>query len=242
MTGGKGAWRRSSAAKALLLVALSMSLALGIGFVVINSSRNAESGTLGGAEPMTDAQATNQVLDSARQIVDAARLQNVSASHIFLSCTSSHDPPYQAAVYLNFALPESNPVKRIREVAAAMVAHGWQQAPAMAEHFGLKLTRGRRHVDIPPEPRRPEVRHDAHLRGMPEHLGSPQRQPGLHRHHRPTALRLRWSSKRVQPPAVLEADRRQPARIDEAAIAVQRKRCVGIVVRDDGNDLPNPHL
>ena len=90
---------------------------------------------------MTDAQATNQVLDSARQIVDVARLQNVSASHIFLSCTSSHDPPYQAAVYLNFALPESNPVKRIREVAAAMVAHGWQQAPAMGEHFGLKLTK-----------------------------------------------------------------------------------------------------
>jgi hypothetical protein len=141
MSGGKGEWRRSSAAKALLLVALSMSLALGIGFVVINASRNAESGTLGGAEPMTDAQATNQVLDSARQIVDAARLQNVSASHIFLSCTSLHEPPYQAAVYLNFELPESNPVKRIREVAAAMVAHGWQQAPAMGEHFGLKLTR-----------------------------------------------------------------------------------------------------
>ena len=39
------------------------------------------------------------------------------------------------------ALPETNSVKRIREVAAAMVAHGWQQAPAMGEHFGLKLTK-----------------------------------------------------------------------------------------------------
>ncbi len=142
MTGGKGAWRRSSAAKALLLVALSMSLVLGIGFVAINSSRSAETGTLGDAAPLTDEQATNQVVDSAREIVDAARLQDVSGSNIFLSCTSLHDPPYQAAVYLNFALPESNPVKRIREVAAAMVAHGWQQAPAMGEHFGLKLTKG----------------------------------------------------------------------------------------------------
>ncbi len=118
-----------------------MSLALGIGLVVINSSRSSESDTLGDAAPMSDAQAANQVVGSARDIVDAARLQNVSASFAFLSCTSLHDPPYQGAVYLNFGLPETNPVKRIRDVAAAMEAHGWQQAPAIGEHFGLKLTK-----------------------------------------------------------------------------------------------------
>ena len=141
MSGGNDEWLRSSAARALVLTALVMSLVLGVVFVVITASRSAEPGTLGDAAPMTDEQATNQVVDSAREIVDVARLQHVSGSNVFLSCTSLHDPPYQAAVYLNFRLPETNSVKRIREVAAAMVAHGWRDAPAMGEHFGLKLTK-----------------------------------------------------------------------------------------------------
>jgi hypothetical protein len=141
MMGGTDEWLRPSAARALVVAALGMSLVLGIGFVVINSSRSAESSPLGGAAPMTDEQATNQVVDSAKEIVDAAQLQGVSGSNVFLSCTSLHDPPYQAAVYLNFRLPETNSVKRIREIAAAMLAHGWQGAPAMGEHFGMKLTK-----------------------------------------------------------------------------------------------------
>ena len=123
-----------------MFAALVMSLVLGIGFVVITSQRT-ETGTLGGAAPMSDEQSTAQVLGSAKQIVDVAELHGVSGSYTFLSCTNLHDPPYQAAVYLNFALPETNSVKRIREVAEAMVADGWQEAPAMGEHFGMKLTR-----------------------------------------------------------------------------------------------------
>jgi hypothetical protein len=141
MKGGNDDWLRSSAARVLLLAALVMSLVLGIVFVVISASRSTDTGMLGNAPPLTDEQATNQVVESAREIVDAARLRNVSGSNVFLSCTSLHDPPYQAAVYLNFELPETNPVKRIREVAAAMMAHGWQQAPAIGEHFGTKLTK-----------------------------------------------------------------------------------------------------
>jgi hypothetical protein len=141
MSGGNDEWHRYWAAKALVLAALVMSLMLGIGFVVVNASRSPETGTLGDAAPMTDEQATDQVVDSAREIVATARLQNVSGSNVFLSCTSLHDPPYQAAVYLNFALPQTNSVKRIREVAAAMVSHGWQEAPALGEHFGMKLTK-----------------------------------------------------------------------------------------------------
>ena len=141
MSGGNDDWLRSSAARALLLAALVVSLVLGIGFVVINTSKSAEVGTLGDAAPMTDEQSRDQVLNSARQIVDAAQLENVSGSSVFLSCVSLHDPPYQAAVYLNFALPKTNSVKRIREIAATMVTHGWQEAPSMGEHFGLKLTK-----------------------------------------------------------------------------------------------------
>lgn len=141
MSSGNDDWLRSPAARALTLAALVMSLVLGTGFLIIDTSRGSDAGTIGDAAPMTDEQATNQVVDSARQIVDAAELWGVSGSYLFLSCTSLHDPPYQAAVYLNFRLPETNSIKRIREVAAALVADGWQQAPAMGEHFGTKLTK-----------------------------------------------------------------------------------------------------
>jgi hypothetical protein len=141
MTSEDGYWLRSSTAKALIFSALAMSLVLGTGFILINTSHRAGRGSLGGSVPMTDEQSTNQVVDSARQIVEAARLQAVSGSSIFLSCTSLRDPPFQAAVYLNFKLPDANSVKHIREIAAAMLAHGWQEAPSMGEHFGFKLTK-----------------------------------------------------------------------------------------------------
>ena len=123
-----------------MAAAFVMSLVLGIGFLILASRGDGKS-TEGGAAPMSDDQAVSQVVDAARQIVDSASLRGVSGSYVFLSCTSLHDPPYQAAVHLNFLLPEKNSVRRIREVAESMVAAGWQQAPVMAEHFGMKLTR-----------------------------------------------------------------------------------------------------
>jgi hypothetical protein len=141
MTGGQGESLRSPAARALILAALTLSLVLGTAFLVINAPHRGQPNVMGDATQLTDEQATRQVVDSAQQIVEVARLRSVSGSVVFLSCTSLHDPPYQAAVYLNFGLPETNSVKRIREIGAAMVANGWQQAPSMGEHFGLKLTK-----------------------------------------------------------------------------------------------------
>jgi hypothetical protein len=141
MSGGNNDVLPRRAARALLLAALVMSLVLGVAFVVITTSKRDDVGALGDAAPMTDEQSRDQVLNSAKQIVDVAQLEGVSGSYVFLSCTSLHDPPYQAAVYLNFGLPKTNSVKRIREIAVAMVAHGWQEAPSMGEHFGLKLTK-----------------------------------------------------------------------------------------------------
>ena len=128
-------------AKALLLAALAMALVLGVGAVVIYSSPDDEVGALGGAGPLTDEQARDQVVGSARQIVSTASLRGVTGGYTFLSCKNEHDPPYQAAVYLTFHMPETNSVRRINEIAAAMVAHGWRQAPTMGEHFGKKLTK-----------------------------------------------------------------------------------------------------
>ena len=130
---------RSSKSVALLIGALLMSLALGAGYLVINGS--SVSGADHPAEPLTDDQAAGQVVGSARQIVSAAQLREVTGGYIFLSCKNEDEPPYQAAAYLNFRLPQVNSVKYLREISAVMVAHGWKQAPSLAEHFGKKLTK-----------------------------------------------------------------------------------------------------
>jgi Na+-transporting NADH:ubiquinone oxidoreductase subunit NqrC len=141
MSGGKDGRRRTSRAMTLLLAALAISLVLGTALVVINRSPTSDVAALNRFGPLTDEQARDQVVDSARQIVAVAQLREATGGYIFLSCKNEHDPPYQAAAYLNFRLSGTNSVKQIREIAAAMVAHGWKEAPSMGEHFGRKLTK-----------------------------------------------------------------------------------------------------
>jgi hypothetical protein len=123
----------------LLLAALVAALALGTGLLSLRNLR-ADAVTLQGA-PMTDAQAAGQVLASARQIVSVAQLQDAAGGSAFVSCKNENEPPYQAAIYMSFRLPQGNSVKYLRDVAASMVAHGWARTAAMGEHFGQKLTK-----------------------------------------------------------------------------------------------------
>ena len=92
----------------LLPAGIGLVAIFGIAFVVINTPPATGVGVLGESTPLTDDQSRAQVVDSARQIVTAARLRDVNGSYVFLSCTNEHDPPYQAALYLNFPLPETN--------------------------------------------------------------------------------------------------------------------------------------
>jgi hypothetical protein len=130
---------RSPRSVVLLLAALVTALVVG-GLVSLRDLRT-DAVTLQGA-PMTDAQATGQVLASARQIVHMAQLQVATGGYAFVSCKNENEPPYQAAIYLSFRLPQSNSVKYLRDVAASMAAHGWAPAASTAEHFGQKLTNG----------------------------------------------------------------------------------------------------
>lgn len=132
-------WLRSPRSVVLLLAALVAALALGAAFLSVRNL-NADAVTLQGA-PMTDAQAAGQVLTSARQIVSVAALQGATGGRAFVSCRNENEPPYQAAIYMSFLLPQGNSVKYLRDVAASMVAHGWAPAAAMGEHFGQKLTK-----------------------------------------------------------------------------------------------------
>ena len=43
---------------------------------------------------------------------------------------------------MSFSLPHSDWARYLNEVAAAMIADGWTDAPTKAEHFGRKLTKG----------------------------------------------------------------------------------------------------
>jgi hypothetical protein len=123
----------------LLLAALVTVLVVGAGSTWLRDQR-ADAVILQGA-PMTDAQAAGQVLASARQIVHMARLQDATGGYAFVSCKNENDPPYQAAIYMSFRLPQSNSVKYLRDVAASMAANGWAVAASMGEHFGQKLTK-----------------------------------------------------------------------------------------------------
>jgi len=130
---------RSQRYVVLVLAALVTVLAVAAGVLWL-SDRGADEVRLQG-EPMTDAQAAGQVLASAKQIVSVAQLRDASGGYAFVSCRNVNEPPYQVAVYMNFRLPQDNSVKYLRDVGAAMVAHGWTPAPVMGEHFGLKLTK-----------------------------------------------------------------------------------------------------
>jgi hypothetical protein len=123
----------------LLLTALLAALAV-VGVLLRLTDPVDDKTTIQG-EPMTDAQAEDQVLGSARQIVGTAQLQEVTGGYAFVSCQNETDPPYQATVYLNFRLLQDNSVKYLRDVGASMVAHGWVLAASTSEHFGQKLTR-----------------------------------------------------------------------------------------------------
>jgi hypothetical protein len=132
-------WLRSPRSVVLLLAALVTVLVAGAGFALLRDLRT-DAVILQGA-PMTDAQAAAQVLASARQIVGMAQLQDATGGYAFVSCKNENEPPYQAAIYMSFRLPQSNSVKYLRDVAASMVAHGWTPAASMGEHFGQKLTK-----------------------------------------------------------------------------------------------------
>ena len=100
---------RSSRSAVLVLAALAVVLAVTAGLLWLTDRRTHDVKVQG--QPMTDAQAAGQVLASARQIVEAARLQEVTGGYAFVSCKNENEPPYQAAVYLNFGLPQNNSVK-----------------------------------------------------------------------------------------------------------------------------------
>ncbi|MFG1932766.1 hypothetical protein ACGFK1_19300 [Mycobacterium sp. NPDC048908] len=130
----------SSRSAVLVLSALAAVLAVAAGLLWLTGRDDGTVKVKG--EPMTDAQAARQVLDSAKQIVGVADLEDVTGGYAFVSCMNETEPPYQAMAYLNFSLPQSNSVKYLRDVGASLATHGWTRAASTDEHFGQKMTKG----------------------------------------------------------------------------------------------------
>jgi len=76
----------------------------------------------------TDEQTKTEVVEQARTVVAVAELQNATAGYLLMSCKDRDNPPYQGAVYMNFALPaDAQADEYFRTIAAAMVARGWAE-------------------------------------------------------------------------------------------------------------------
>lgn len=131
-------WISTPRSRGLLLAALVLSLVLGAAFIVVD--RLEADALQRDIVPLTDEQAVHQVVGPARQIVATAHLKDAAAGYAFISCVSEDEPPYQAVLHMSFRLPRGDWRRRLDEVASAMIADGWANATAAAEHFGRKLT------------------------------------------------------------------------------------------------------
>lgn len=119
-----------------------LSLTLGVAVLLVN---HAAARVIEAREhpvnALTDDAAVAQVVEAAVDVATTAGLQRAGGGYAFVSCKNSTDPPYQVAVHLTFPLPPVDPAAHLDDVAAAMVADGWSEGAAPAEHFGRKLTR-----------------------------------------------------------------------------------------------------
>ncbi|GFG75922.1 hypothetical protein [Mycobacterium botniense] len=136
----RGTWERrfrSPWGRALIAAALMVSLVLDGIFLAVDRLHSPAADRLEHpADPVTDAQSRNQVVEPAQQIVTVARLQNPTAGYLLMSCKNHDDPPYQGAVYLNFTLPAGAHAESFfRNVAATMVAHGWYEGLPPNQHL-----------------------------------------------------------------------------------------------------------
>lgn len=86
------------------------------------------------AHPMSDDQTRAQVIEPARQIVAAAKLDGVSGAFSFASCNDQGDPPFQGTVTLSFLI-HGDPDAYFQQVRTAMISHGWSEGASPGQHL-----------------------------------------------------------------------------------------------------------
>ena len=149
---------RSKPVILLTAAALLTSLTLGVAFVAAHRIYDLRGPAVEApAVPLTDDEARQQVIESARQFVGAGRLKAPRATYLLMSCSSDDQPPYQGSVYLNFDVPTITETPAyFREIAGAMKARGWHEGlPPKRYPGGRTLAKDgltaiyHRHPDVP---------------------------------------------------------------------------------------------
>jgi len=128
--------------------------------------------------PITDVQAKEQVLGSARQLVRAGGLRAASGTYILVSCAPDDLPPYQGSVYLNFDTPTITETPAyFRAIARSLTKRGWTEGVAPGRHpGGHTLVKDGvtavyyRHPDVP---RRGVLQIYGECRDMTDHRADP---------------------------------------------------------------------
>jgi hypothetical protein len=94
--------------------------------------------------PMSDDEAMAQVVDPAKQIVNAAGLQEPTGGFAFESCNDQGEPPYRPVAEVGFLLPKDmEPEKYFAQIAKTMVGRGWTDGPPLGlKPFGTVVHKG----------------------------------------------------------------------------------------------------
>ena len=149
---------RSPASRLLLAAALTSTLVLGAGTLAVDRLHTSAADAVEHPGPTaTDEQTRAEVVEQARQIVSVAALQNPTAGYLLMSCKNREDPPYQGAVYMDFALPaDAHGNKYFQRIARALAAYGWHEGPPPNQNvFGTTLSKAGVTASIYPDSNSP---------------------------------------------------------------------------------------
>ncbi|UGT95018.1 hypothetical protein KN246_16715 [Mycobacterium intracellulare] len=129
------------------------------------------------AHPMSDDQTKAQVIEPAKQIVAAAKLEGVSGAFSFASCNDQGDPPFQGTVTLSFLI-HGDPDAYFQQVRAAMIAQGWNEGAPPGQHYhGASLNKDGVAASIsymPSDHAYGQIIFDGQCRNMGNHKGEGQ--------------------------------------------------------------------
>ena len=129
---------RSRSSRLLMAAALLLSVVLAVAFIIMHRVYDLRGPAVEPPpNPITDAQAEAQVLDSARQVVGAGKLRAASGTYILVSCALENVPPYQGTAYLNFDTPSITETPAyFRQIARSLTARGWTEGLPPGHHPG----------------------------------------------------------------------------------------------------------
>lgn len=106
---------------------------------------------------LNDEQTRAQVVEPAKQIVQAAQLHDFTASFRFESCNDQNEAPYRGVAEVVFTFPaDADQQAYIDHIAVTMTGLGWSEGPPAGKMpYGRVLHQGQLMAIMAPEPDHP---------------------------------------------------------------------------------------